>query len=107
MYKKLNEMLAEGYLETKLQDGIAASLGVNEATEDLGIDKNKPKEGVYILHKNGKLYDVESWNSGSKDAVGVALITKKCRFIIAPNELHGMIIRLYLDVLCTLTKIRR
>lgn len=41
MYKKLTDMLDEGYLETKLQDGIAASLGVEEDSKEKVIeDKN-------------------------------------------------------------------
>lgn len=34
-------------------------------------------------------YDVKSWNSSSKDVVGVALITKKCRFVIAPDTINN------------------
>ena len=89
--RMMAEALGEGYLETKLQDTIVASNGVNEASgEDMGINPKQAKDGVYILHTNGKLYEIDSWNQGSKDAVGVALKIKKCRFVIAPEQITNI-----------------
>ena len=38
MYKKLNDMLAECYLETKLQDEVAASLEVEDDSKEKEIE---------------------------------------------------------------------
>lgn len=42
--------------------------------------------GIYILSTDGKLYDPDKWTTGATNAVGVALITDKCRFVIAPDD---------------------
>ena len=52
------------------------------------IDYDKYPNGVYILHVNGKLYTRAEWNAAWNDsAVGVALKTDNCRFVIAPEGL--------------------
>lgn len=43
--------------------------------------------GVYILHTNGTLYTKDEWDtSWNSQAVGVAVKTDKCQFVIAPTE---------------------
>lgn len=43
--------------------------------------------GVYILHANGKVYTKKDWDtSWNNNAVGVAVKTAKCSFVIAPEE---------------------
>lgn len=42
--------------------------------------------GVYILSTDGKLYDPNTWTSGTENAVGVALIADDCRIVISPDE---------------------
>lgn len=50
------------------------------------IDYSKYSNGVYILHMNGKLYTNNEWDiAWNKQAVGVALLTDNCRFVIAPT----------------------
>lgn len=44
--------------------------------------------GVYIYATDGGFYDVDNWDSkNNSEAVGVALITDKCRFVIAPDRI--------------------
>lgn len=48
---------------------------------------DKYDNGVYILHTNGRLYTLSEWNTSEKaNAVGVALKTDNCRFVISPEE---------------------
>lgn len=42
--------------------------------------------GVYILHTDGNLYFPKMWNKGdNENAVGVALVSDNCKFVIAPE----------------------
>nr|UVX51197.1 MAG: protein of unknown function (DUF1566) [Bacteriophage sp.] len=46
--------------------------------------------GIYILHTNGKLYTYDKWNrSWRDDAVGVALISDNCSFVISITEMYS------------------
>lgn len=52
-----------------------------------GIPVEGAPNGVYILHTNGTLYTSDQWKTSyNQDAVGVALITDNCKFVIAPEE---------------------
>ena len=43
--------------------------------------------GIYILHTDGKLYTRQEWDTSNNDkAVGVALISDNCGFVIAPEQ---------------------
>lgn len=54
---------------------------------ELGIPVENAPNGVYILHTNGTLYTREQWKIPyNQDAVGVALVSDNCKFIIAPEE---------------------
>lgn len=42
--------------------------------------------GVYILHTDGNLYFPKMWNKeDNENAVGVALVSDNCKFVIAPE----------------------
>lgn len=50
------------------------------------MGKKKIANGVYIQHVNGELYTVDQWDTAwNADANGVAVITDKCQFVIAPT----------------------
>lgn len=52
-----------------------------------GIPVEGAPNGVYILHTNGTLYTRDQWKTSyNQDAVGVALITDNCKFVISPTE---------------------
>ena len=61
----------------------------NGTPEEIG-DSYSPEEapnGVYILHTNGKIYPRNFWKtSENANAVGVAVKTSKCAFVISPDE---------------------
>lgn len=43
--------------------------------------------GVYILHTDGSLYTADQWNTAwNNNAVGVAVLTYNCKFVVAPTE---------------------
>lgn len=43
--------------------------------------------GVYILHTDGNLYFPKMWNKAdNENAVGVALVSDNCKFVIAPES---------------------
>lgn len=46
--------------------------------------------GIYILHTNGKLYTYDKWDRSQRDnAVGVALISDNCSFVISVIEMYS------------------
>lgn len=59
----------------------------------IGISPEEATNGIYIYHNNGKLYKSEEWHKEwNNNAVGVAVITSDCRFVIdkandSPNKL--------------------
>lgn len=56
-----------------------------------GIPVEGAPNGVYILHTNKTLYTREQWNtSHNKDAVGVALVSDNCKFVIAPEQSYRL-----------------
>lgn len=53
---------------------------------DLVYSKGIPN-GVYIYHTNGKLYKPGEWDTANNpNAVGVAVLTDDCKFVVAPTE---------------------
>ena len=52
---------------------------------------NDAPEGVYILSTDGYVYESSYWEtSNNSDAVGVAVKTSACSFVIAPNEINAV-----------------
>lgn len=68
-------------------------LGTKEVKKAyLGTKQIYPEQGVYILHMNGNLYKREEWDTAENaNAVGVAVITDKCKFVIAPDIYKDLI----------------
>lgn len=50
------------------------------------INYDKYANGIYILHTNGLLFKRDKWNLPNDEAVGVAVISDNCKFVIAPDE---------------------
>lgn len=43
--------------------------------------------GTYILHRNGYLYYRKMWDkSNNQDAIGVAVVSDECKFVIYPTD---------------------
>ncbi|WP_304313766.1 hypothetical protein [Phocaeicola plebeius] len=52
-----------------------------------GLKPEAAPNGIYIQHINDLLYTEEQWTTKWNDnAVGIAVISDNCRFVIAPNE---------------------
>lgn len=58
------------------------------SNNSMGISPIDAPNGIYIYSTDGYLYNPNDWTSGETNAVGVALITDKCRFVIAPDTEH-------------------
>ena len=50
------------------------------------INYDKYANGIYILHTTGLLFKRDKWNLPNDEAVGVAVISDNCKFVIAPDE---------------------
>lgn len=66
-------------------------LGTKEVKKAyLGTKQIYPEQienGVYILHVNGNLYKREEWDTAwNTEAVGVAVLSDNCKFVIAPEQ---------------------
>jgi len=53
--------------------------------------KGGMEEGVYILDKNNKLYEKDHYSGTSDDAVGVAVMTSQCQFVIGKNTYSQLV----------------
>lgn len=52
-----------------------------------GIDPATAPNGVYIYSNDGKLYNLDDWDTANNDsAVGVAVVTDDCKFAITKGE---------------------
>ena len=79
-----NKKIKRMYLGTK--EVKKAYLGTKQ------VYPEQTENSVYILHVNGNLYKREEWNtSDNTHAVGVAVITDKCKFVIAPDIVYELI----------------
>lgn len=56
-----------------------------------GISPESAPNGVYVYANNGKLYNPSDWDTANNDlAVGVAIVTDNCKFVIAPEQNGSM-----------------
>lgn len=53
------------------------------------MQKEKSAYGVYIQAVDGKLYTADGWDS-SMEANGVAVVDKRCSFVIAKQQYEGL-----------------
>lgn len=56
-----------------------------------GISIDGAPNGIYILRTDNRLYTKEMWKTDwSNEAVGVAVVTGNCKFVIAPEQNDSM-----------------
>lgn len=52
-----------------------------------GVPPNSADNGIYVLRVNDRLYTSEEWDeSWNDEAVGVAVVSNNCKFVIAPEQ---------------------
>lgn len=67
--------------------GGGMSRTINTSQQEGGFASSTAPNGVYIQHSNGRLFLRSEWNiAWNSKAVGVAVKTAKCSFVIAPVE---------------------
>ena len=67
--------------------GGGMSRTINTSQQEGGFAPSTAPNGVYIQHSNGRLFLRSEWNiAWNSKAVGVAVKTAKCSFVIAPVE---------------------
>ena len=57
---------------------------------ETGLIPDKAPNGVYIMHRNGRLFPKGNWKLSNSEASGVAVKTSKCGFVIAKEEQTGI-----------------
>lgn len=57
-----------------------------QATRNVSLVYKKIILGVFILGTDGTLYSAEKWDQPNSSAVGVAVLTNECKFVIAPTQ---------------------
>lgn len=68
------------------------SFTASQATRNVTVVYKKISLGVFILDTNGNLVKRSEWRaSNNSKAVGVAVLTNKCKFIIAPTECSNVL----------------
>ena len=62
------------------------SFTASQAVRNVSVVYKKISLGVFILGTDGSLYSAKEWNQPSSSAVGVAVLTNECKFVIAPSD---------------------
>lgn len=63
------------------------SFTASQAGRNVPVVYKKISLGVFILGTDGNLYSAKEWNtSNNSKAVGVAVLTNNCKFVIAPTS---------------------
>lgn len=60
------------------------SFTASQAKRNVSLVYKKMTLGVFILGTDGNLYSESEWDQPNSSAVGVAVLTNKCKFVIAP-----------------------
>lgn len=61
------------------------SFTASQATRGVSVIYTKISLGVFILGTDGNLYSANEWSKPNYYAVGVAVLTNNCKFVIAPD----------------------
>lgn len=61
------------------------SFTASQAERNVSVVYKKISLGVFILSTDGSLYSKSEWNQPNSSAVGVAVLTNECKFVIAPD----------------------
>ena len=65
----------------------AKSFTANQATRSVTMTYAEIKRGIFILDTDGNLVKRSDWNTGNNSrAVGVAVLSDNCKFVISPSE---------------------
>ena len=62
------------------------SFTASQAVRNVPVVYKKISLGVFILGTDGNLYSKSEWNQPNSSAVGVAVLTNNCKFVIAPTQ---------------------
>lgn len=60
------------------------SFTASQAERNVSLVYKKMTLGVFILGTDGNLYSESEWDQPNSSAVGVAVLTNECKFVIAP-----------------------
>ena len=60
------------------------SFTASQAARNVSVVYKKISLGVFILSTDGSLYSESEWDQPDSSAVGVAVLTNECKFVIAP-----------------------
>lgn len=60
------------------------SFTASQAERNVSLVYKKMTLGVFILGTDGNLYSESEWDQPNSSAVGVAVLTSECKFVIAP-----------------------
>lgn len=77
-------------LENNKADKTAIPTKVSQLENDVPyvVDNTLPENGLYIYDINGNFTLPENWNTANNNkAVGVAIITDNCRFVVAKEDI--------------------
>ena len=61
------------------------SFTASQVARNVSVVYKKISLGVFILGTDGNLYSESEWNKPNNSAVGVAVLTNECKFVIVPN----------------------
>lgn len=59
------------------------SFTASQAVRNVPVVYKKISLGVFILGTDGSLYSAKEWNQPSSSAVGVAVLTNECKFVVS------------------------
>ena len=62
------------------------SFTASQAARNVSVVYKKISLGVFILSTDGSLYSESEWDQPDSSAVGVAVLTNECKFVIAPTQ---------------------
>ena len=62
------------------------SFTASQAARNVSVVYKKISLGVFILSTDGSLYSESEWDQPNSSAVGVAVLTNECKFVIAPTQ---------------------
>lgn len=61
------------------------SFTASQAARNVSLVYKKISLGVFILSTDGSLYSAKEWNQPTSSAVGVAVLTNECKFVVQPG----------------------
>lgn len=65
------------------------SFTASQAERNVSLVYKKITLGVFILGTDGNLYSAEEWNQPNNSAVGVAVLTNECKFVVSKNSSYS------------------